>query len=251
MKKAILFAFALLLFTGLGFALGFSVRKQKGPDWSAELFGGGLPGQFATQGGPLIEDLRAGQFRLAIASYGLPLRMLGHRNLQGHFNLGVFDRDGKPVYAMTNGEANEECRVDYSDFVAHSMIKFVYHTWDCRQVKRAPWKIEVLVFRPEGPPDSSIRIALQPAPGDTVQIDRLANQAKKSFELSRKSRGTPESDKAFRLGERSLNQLRNIGVGRPDEVITCFKAMKWADGAIAEAIAGYLAELEEVKRARK
>jgi len=251
MKKALLFALALPIAAGLGFAIGRSTGNSRKQDWSAELFGSGLPGHFTSRGGPLLEDLRTKRFRLAIASCGSPLRMLGYRNLQGHFTLAVFDHAGKPVYAMSNGKASEECRVDYSSFAGRGMLKFVYHTWDCRQVKRAPWKIEVLVFRPEGPPESSVRILLKPAPGDTVQIDRLALQARRSLDSSRKSPGTPESDRAFALAERSLNQLRNIGVGRPAEVITCFKAMKWADGALAEAISGYLAELEEIQRARK
>jgi hypothetical protein len=251
-KKAILITAGLGAACALGFFIGFSVSKPARGDWSAQIFGAGLPGEFATQGGPLVEDLRARHFRLAIASFNEHLRVTGRRRLQGHFKLAVFDSAGKPVYVMENAEAHSDCRVDYSEFPERYVLKFVYYTWDLRQPRDVPWKVEILTFRPEGPVQSSVRFALPPEPGDTKRIAALAAQARKNFELGGKTTaGSAKSEQAYTLVERSLNQLRNIGMDKPDEVIKCFRTMKWADGAAREAVDEYLQELLEVQRVRR
>ncbi len=209
---------------------------------------GQLPPKFLVDR-PLVDDVCGDDYRLVVVGYGGPVKLLRRRCLQGNFDLTVFDRGSRPVYSMTNGEAYPDCRADYSEFERRGMLRLVWYDWDVRGPNPVPWKVEVVVFQAGRPPEASARVAIDAEKGDAVKIAQLAAEARRGFDISRKEPGDSEkSRRGYELMERSLNHLRNVGVGRPDEVLAAFGGMKWADGAAAEQVARYVAQLRDVKK---
>jgi hypothetical protein len=251
MKKTLILVAGLLAAAAAGFAAGYAFAPRGKGGWASQVFGVGLPPEFGREGGPLIEDLRTENHRLVIASAGKPIKLLGRHHLEGQLRLAVFDSNGKPLYMAGNAGGYENCRLDYSRFAKRNTLKFIYYTWDCRQAKPAAWKVEALVFRGEGPPDTSAHVTLAEEPGDAARIAHLLKQAEENFKLSRKGvADAAKSRAAYVICERSLNQVRNIGVGIPDQAVKALKALKWPKAAIAGAVSRYIEQLQEIRRIR-
>jgi len=206
------------------------------------------PAEFV-RGRPVLEDLEAGGFRLVAVGYGGPVQLVRRRCIQGSFDLAVFDRAGRPVHSVSNGEAEEDCRADFSAFAERGELRLIYHTLDVRRDTPAPWKVEAVVFRPGQAPACSAHVALEPEPADDRRIAELVAEARRGRDLYR-SADRKDSQRGWLLMEHSLNRLRNAGVDRPDAAIAALREIGWADGAAAEQIAAYLAQLEEIKRIR-
>jgi hypothetical protein len=251
-KKTLIALFVLVVPVafGLGFVTG-GARTGSADGPLHDRWWDPLPEELTGPGRPVLEDLRSEDFRLAVVGYGGPVYLVARHCLQGNFDLSVLDRKGRPVYALSNSEAREDCRADYTEFESRGMVKLTFYTWDCRENMAVPWKVEVVHFVAGRAPESSARLVLKPEPASGARLAELAAEARRGLELSRTIPSDSERAKRGRqMLEHSLNRLRNAGLARPDEAIAIFKAMTWADGAAAEAVSEYVEQLEEVKRIR-
>jgi hypothetical protein len=235
-----------------GYLVGSRMQTASAPEAGPEATGpwAELPVRFLANR-PLVDDVRGDDYRLAVVRYGGPVKLLRRHCLQGNFDLTVFDRGGRPVYSMTNGEAYSDCRADYSDFVSDGRLRLVWYDWDVRVPNPVPWKVEVVIFKVGRPPEAGARVAIDAEKGDAVRVAKLVADARRGFDICRKAPSDSEdSRRGYELMERSLNHLRNVGVGRPDEVLAALRGMTWADGAAAEQIGRYVEQIEDVKRIR-
>ena len=131
----------------------------------------------------------------------------------------------------------------------NGMLKFVYYDWGVRQVTPAPWKVETVHLRPGEPPEVQTRIALKPERADAARIAKLLEQVRAGWQKPEK-KGDPGEEKRYEFCEKGLNHLRNIGIGRPDEIIKRLEGLDPPGGAIAESIGAYLDQLKEVRALR-
>jgi hypothetical protein len=246
-SRALLAGVCLLIGAGAGLAAGLVLRSGGGAP-PAERDFPELPVTF-TRGRPVLEDIRGEHFRAAVVADGGPVRLLKRHCFQGHLELGVFDRAGRPVHIAGKGEAYEDLRADCSQFVEKGLLRLAFYTWDARDAAPAPWRVEAVIFAPGRPAQSSSRIALPLEPADSARVAELLQQAAKGWELYRASPvDSPDSRKGLAVCETSLNHLRNVGVGRPGEIAGLLRDLKWPDGHAAKLVERYLGQLEEVER---
>ena len=196
----------------------------------------------ATQSGTtLLLDESFGENRLQVFGFGDSAQILKLRTIYGNgLSVSLTNRRHEVVYEGGWDADTDGGIIDYTEAVG-GIFRFTDCTTDHRSKLDHVGFVETTVrIRQDGTPDIKQRVLLKGERADHESVEKLVEQGRRAIEAADEDTEAQFTD--------VLEHLRNMGIDNPDMVLAAMKSFYGkADGALAEALNGYMGEVELAK----